>query len=247
MTGRGRSAGTTRRGTCSPTTARATCGASSGSPAAAASSTWPRGTRRTTATASRTSSGSARTARGGADVSGAWPISVGSTGGVLAMEGGKLRWYGPDGAARTDAFTDADLLSLLQGGGTGAEVRQDWLADGSVVWALGTARAMRFEPGVGQRSPVPAWLSARASATLAVVRGGRANAFATQADAGGECRIDVEVLTAGGESCGTAHLAEPGPCGTITFGADGTLFTTAEETQGSSLVCTWHWWGGLLR
>ena len=64
----------------------------------------------------------------GADVSGAWPITVGTTGGVLAMEGGKLRWYGPDGAARTDAFTDADLLSLLQRGGTGAEVRQDWLA-----------------------------------------------------------------------------------------------------------------------
>jgi hypothetical protein len=130
------------------------------------------------------------------------------------------------------------------------------LADGSLVFGLGTGFPQaRIAPGSTQAGPVPDWVASRAGATIAVVRGGTANAFATIKSGPGEaCAADVEILTPDGQSCGTTELRDPQPCTRITFGIEGTVFTTASTLDPSpgpsgwgGGVCDWHWWSGLLR
>ncbi len=57
--------------------------------------------------------------------------------------------------------------------------------------------------------------------------------------------MDVEILRHG-ESGGTAPLASDAPCDRVGFGADTTVFTTAEITVGTAFTCA-RGWSGLLR
>jgi hypothetical protein len=83
---------------------------------------------------------------------------------------------------------------------------------------------------------------------FANVRGAQANAFVTvKGGAGGACEVDVEILDAAGERCGSIQLQEPGPCEAASIGADGTVFTNGGKLDASGLTCAWHWWSGLLR
>ena len=91
-------------------------------------------------------------------------------------------------------------------------------------------------------------MTSRAGATIAAVRGARANAFATVKTGGtAGCVVEIEILTPAGERCGTTRLEAPPPCDRVTFGADRTVFTTGEMPTGASGSCSWHWWSGLLR
>jgi hypothetical protein len=168
--------------------------------------------------------------------------AVSSEGNVLVFSDFKARWFDRAGSPMTDWFSYDLSVSWLD--------RQDpvALADGSIVVALGTDHALRFAAGENVATAPPGWVTSRAGATIAVVRGGKANAFATVRTGGtAGCTVDVEILTAAGESCGTTHLESPPPCDRVTFGADRTLFTTGELPTGASGSCAWHWWSGLLR
>jgi hypothetical protein len=63
----------------------------------------------------------------------------------------------------------------------------------------------------------------------------------------GGCAVDVEVLSAGGERCGTTRLVTAAPCDRVELGPDGTVFTIAQTRSGETTTCTFHWWSGLLR
>jgi hypothetical protein len=172
---------------------------------------------------------------------------VAASGDVVAFAGGQARWYGRDGAPRTDWFGYDTSGGSNEREIFGAAV----LADGSVVVGLGTARALRFVPGVPEAATPPSWVTDRTGATIAAVRGNRANAFAT-VEQREPCKIRIEVLTASGESCGTVRLEAP-RCDRVTFGADRTVFAlhqgyaAIDSSYARNLVCTWSWWTGLLR
>ncbi len=170
-------------------------------------------------------------------------IVVSSAGNVLAFAAGQARWYDPNGAALTGWFS------------YGFDAQRTWrpddvlrgvaLADGSVVVGLGTDRPLRFERGATTAAPPPDWVTSRAGATIAAVRGNRANAFATVTSAPtAACEVHIELLTPDGQSCGTTTLTAPDPCTRVSLGADRTVFTTAQQPASD---CVWHWWSGLLR
>jgi hypothetical protein len=181
-------------------------------------------------------------------------VAVASTGDTLALVGTRARWYGRDGAPVTAWFAFGGDASQWwrSPDGIGAVA----LADGSVIVGRGGPHALRFEGGSTSTSSPPGWVTARAGATIAAVRGGKANAFATlkRGDAAG-CVVEIEILTAAGESCGAIELHAPGPCATVTFGADRTVFTTGQTIttkpgptpQFADASCSWNWWSGLLR
>jgi hypothetical protein len=170
-------------------------------------------------------------------------IVVDSTGDVLAFAAGQARWYDRSGAPMTGWFSygfDAQAAWRPD-----AVLRGVALADRSVVVGLGTDRPLRFVPGVEHADPPPDWVTSRAGATIASVRGNRANAFATVKHAGaGACEVELELLTPDGRSCGTTTLTAPDPCERVAFGADRTVFTTAQQPVSD---CVWNWWTGLLR
>jgi hypothetical protein len=171
-------------------------------------------------------------------------IVVSSEGDVLVFAAGRARWYDRNGAPTTDWFSygfDGQRTwrpdTVLAGGVA--------LADGSVVVGLGTDRPLRFEAGAAAAAPPPDWVTSRAGARIAAVRGNRANAFATVTSApASACEIRLEILTPDGRSCGTTTLGSPDPCTRVTFGADRTVFTMAQQPVSD---CVWHWWTGLLR
>ena len=118
------------------------------------------------------------------------------------------------------------------------------LPDGSLVLYPTRDHPVRLAARATTTSPVPDWFTSRAGTVAAVVRGGRAMAFATVMHPGaGPCEIAIELLAADGTNCGTATLRGTGPCTTVNFGADRTLFGTAQ----TGTVCSWTWWTGLLR
>jgi hypothetical protein len=172
----------------------------------------------------------------------AW-IVVSSAGNVLAFAAGQARWYDRNGAALTDGFPYG--FDAQRTWSPGAVLRGVALADGSVVVGLGTDRPLRFEPGSTAAAPPPDWVTSRAGATIAAVRGNRANAFATvKSAATAACEVQLELLTPDGQSCGTTTLTAPDPCEHVSFGADRTVFTMAQQPASDSV---WHWWTGLLR
>ncbi|HET8539027.1 MAG TPA: hypothetical protein VFL83_04050, partial [Anaeromyxobacter sp.] len=171
-------------------------------------------------------------------VPGSPSIVVSSAGNVLVFAAGQARWYDRDGAPMTGWFPyDAQAI--------GRRPDAVALADGSVVVGLGTDRALRFEPGAAAAAPPPGWVTSRAGARIAAVRANRANAFATVKSApAAACEVEIEILTPAGQPCGTTRLTAPDPCERVTFGADRTVFTMAQQPAAD---CVWHWWTGLLR
>ncbi len=184
-----------------------------------------------------------------ADLSGAVVAAVSSTGDVLVSLGASLRWYDRSGNPATDAFpSPVDLASAARQ--TSGRVDHPLaLADGSVVLFPGTDQAVRVAARATRGSPVPDWVKARAGETFANVRGGGANAFAAVKSApGAACEIEIEILDAAGESCGTTRLRSASPCDRVGFGADRTVFATGGSLDASGgVVCSYRWWSGLLR
>jgi len=136
------------------------------------------------------------------------------------------------------------------------------LGSGLFLEEMGCSRACpswvaAYDPHVlGPASP-PAWLVARPSTKINLIRRGMGYALthkATYAFWQAECSI--EVLTANGMSCGTVHFDQGARgCSTIEVGNDGTLIAQPtlsiddgchSETDGTCRW-TWHWWPALLR
>jgi len=128
------------------------------------------------------------------------------------------------------------------------------LLDGSLALqdAAG-AFVRRFAAGESAGGPVPAWLAARAGASLHRALGGRAYAFA-RSDPGpdGACAQSIELVAADGESCGTIPLPGTAVCARFPWrappspwiGFDGTI---VHEAVGAPDACTYRWWPAALR
>ena len=99
----------------------------------------------------------------------------------------------------------------------------------------------------------PSWLSSRPNTWVEIVRSGKAYAFLPLGAAGVTCAPQVEVVSPGGQSCGSdALFLSSGTCDTydVTVGKDGTLmveFPDSMEVTGSGRSCSWRAWREELR
>lgn len=184
--------------------------------------------------------------RAAADTPASTAFAISSNGNVLAFAAGQARWYDGDGAPLTAWFPFGERSGAWYARVLSSAVA---LADGSVVVGLRDADPLRFEQGSTSFAPPPEWVTSRSGATIAAVRGNRANAFATVETGGSAaCTVRIEILTPSGESCGTTRLEAPSPCQFVAFGADRTVVTTGQAFTGPKVgICSWHWWSGLLR
>lgn len=125
----------------------------------------------------------------------------------------RARWLSRDGEPLTAWFTAPLPFS------TANRVRLLPLADGSFVLASAPAfdDPALFPRAQARVEPPPAWLGERPGVELFPIRGGAGYAAARSA----ECGDALELLTAGGESCGCVSGPGVGPATTV--GRDGTL------------------------
>lgn len=128
------------------------------------------------------------------------------------------------------------------------------LLDGSLALQDASgAFVRRFAAGESAGGPVPAWLAARAGASLHRVLGGSAYAFArSEPGPDGACAQSIELVAADGESCGTIPLPGAAVCARFPWrappspwiGFDGTI---VHEAVGAPDACTYRWWPAALR
>lgn len=165
-------------------------------------------------------------------------IVVSASGNVLVFSGRVARWFDRDARPLTEWFpvpvepVEAwrPVPARLADGRIGVRSLERWLA----VVADG-------RPDV---SAPPEWLASR-PVNVAVVRGGRANAFVSPPDA---CNSRIEIVAPSGTSCGTVSLPDAHACAHVDIGADGTVFAApTRRSEGFDGACTWTWWSGLLR
>jgi hypothetical protein len=106
-----------------------------------------------------------------------------------------------------------------------------------------------------QSSPAPAWLVAARPESLErfqLARNGQAYALISFGSGTSVCTTSVQIVTADGQSCGTATFpSPPGACATVgaQIGFDGTLLqenVSPTFCRDGSCACNWHWWTGFF-
>jgi hypothetical protein len=87
----------------------------------------------------------------------------------------------------------------------------------------------RIEDGAATAGPLPGWLQERATNALFAIRAGKA--YATWGS-GGQCGLDLEVLSTSGKSCGCLKVPDLGPLASI--GRDNSLMVPRSKQAGCS-------------
>jgi hypothetical protein len=177
-------------------------------------------------------------AYGAGTISGEWFDAAGNG-------SGEFKLFGDFTPGRSTWFQLAPLigggLAVARFDGTGPhDITSAWIG---VVGSLSHAM-----------DAAPAWLSSRGNTWLEIVRGGKAYAFLPLGAAKVTCAPQIEVVSPGGQSCGThALFLASGTCDTfdVTAGKDGTLMVelpdSMERSSGAGRSCTWRAWREELR
>jgi hypothetical protein len=159
---------------------------------------------------------------------------------VVAGSRGRARWFDGAGDPLTPWFDVGASVS-----GSSAHL----LVDGQVVLRDGASWNVALTDGVAHADPVPAWLASRPGTRIATIRQARAYAILSDGDS-----TQLEIVTASGESCGTAVLPQPSLAGVLApqrldVGQDGTLFQVSPRAVPGdpSGHCEFRWWPELLR
>ncbi|WP_143827968.1 hypothetical protein [Anaeromyxobacter sp. Fw109-5] len=175
-------------------------------------------------------------------------VGVGRSGNALVAvsEAGSaptttLRWLGPSGPV-SDPFPSpgVEWPNVPEG------MR---LADGSVaLWGRGEAVSV-VRDGETRLSPAPSWLSGRRYWSIVLVRGGTAHAL-LPAVVQDSPLVQIEIVAANGESCGTVVLPSVAHTRDVNIGRDGTVIVGGMGASYDPRVadeCEWRWWPGLFR
>jgi hypothetical protein len=108
-----------------------------------------------------------------------------------------------------------------------------------------------FSPSEEAPSILPSWLADRPGTDLHLMHSNSAYGLLSRKEqfgVGVSGRCSIEVLTAGGISCGAVNFDQDGRgCQSIAMGYDGTIITQPELTTADcdlegSCNWTWHWW-----
>jgi hypothetical protein len=166
-------------------------------------------------------------------------LIVSRSGNVLLFAGREARWF--DGEARPLT----DWFPVPVGDGTGWPLAGPArLADGRIALRDRGRWLAVIADGTPEVWAPPPWLASR-PLNVAVVRGGRANAFVSYRSSPSACEPRIEIVAPSGTSCGTVALPVADACTHVDVGTDGTVFAESELDGGAR--CVWRWWSGLLR
>jgi hypothetical protein len=198
------------------------------------------------------------------------PIAVAPVAGVTAVVGGVNlaghslvlwtttaggnrimgRWFDPYGKPLTaefalpskDPLQGAELIPLLDGSlalrALSTQGQQSWVA--------------RFPSASPYPGSVPSWLATRPTASVFIVRGGRAYALTFPNLGGaGTCTLQVALFAPSGLRCGGFDLPADAACGTAigsSVGRDGTVVALTDEYSNAvGIICVERWWPRLLQ
>lgn len=166
-------------------------------------------------------------------------LIVSRSGNVLLFAGREARWFDREARPLTDWFP------VPVGDGTGWPLAGPArLADGRIAQRDSERWLAVISDGRAEVWAAPEWLASR-PLNVAVVRGGRANAFVSSGSSPSPCEPRIELVAPSGTSCGTVALPVADACPRVDVGTDGTVFTESELDHGAR--CVWRWWSGLLR
>ena len=119
------------------------------------------------------------------------------------------------------------------------------LLDGSVAVRADAAWRRAYAPRAAASAPLPAWLAARAEDGLRIAAGGAGYVLLPPPGRPApDCATRVELVSAGGRTCGRVTIRESGSSCTVRSvdqGRDGTLVA-----QSAVDACTVRWWPSLI-
>jgi hypothetical protein len=114
----------------------------------------------------------------------------------------------------------------------------------------------QFDSMATTLAPAPSWLMARPNSVVRPVHDTTAYGVVPNAGIAGVCQQQIEVVTASGQSCGSATFAvDTGNCTTnsIILGVDGTVVQQLPREREAACIpgqpcnCTWRAWPGFFR